>query len=295
MKLIPKINLACAAVLAAGIGVAAYYANDFLQDNARHEVMTQASLMMEAAASARTYTSEQIKPLLETEQHFTRHFVRQTVSAVAATEMFRYLRRRYPAYTYKEAALNPSNLDDRAVDWEADIINSFRNHPDKKQISGERDTPEGRSLFLAPPIRAAAPCLDCHSTPARAPISMLRQYGKENGFGWNLNEVVAAQIVSVPEAVPVAIAGTAFKELLIYFGAIGLGTLIVLDLALAFIVLRPVKRLARTADEISKGTLDAESIPVKGNDEIAGLGHALNRMYLSLRKAFQLLERGEGA
>jgi hypothetical protein len=60
---------------------------------------------------------------------------------------------RAAAIEYKEAALNPTNPRDRAVDWEADIINTFRNHPGAaKELVGERDTPTGRSLYLARPI-----------------------------------------------------------------------------------------------------------------------------------------------
>ena len=39
----------------------------------------------------------------------------------------RAVRADHPDYTYKEAALNPTNPADRALDWEADFINNFRN------------------------------------------------------------------------------------------------------------------------------------------------------------------------
>ena len=47
---------------------------------------------------------------------------------------------------------------------------------------------------------------------------MIRRYGPNNGFGWQLNEMVAAQIVSVPMAVPVRMADQAFQTLVIYLG-----------------------------------------------------------------------------
>jgi protein-histidine pros-kinase len=33
---------------------------------------------------------------------------------------------------------------------------------------------------------------------------MVAAYGRQNGFGWKLNEVVGAQIVTVPLSVPLA-------------------------------------------------------------------------------------------
>ena len=37
-----------------------------------------------------------------------------------------------------------SNLRDRAVDWEADIINQFRNHAEKTELVGEREVATAR-------------------------------------------------------------------------------------------------------------------------------------------------------
>ncbi len=290
MKLLAKFNLAFVVVFGCGLAIAGFLAYDFLQNDARDQVTRQAFLMMEAAQSSRAYTNNQLKPLLEPEERQKNVFLPQTVPAFAATESFQYLRKTYPAYTYKEATLNPTNLRDRALDWEADIVNTFRNHHDRKQMTGERATPDGPSLFLARPIRAPQPCLECHSVPSRAPRSMIRVYGTANGFGWKPDEIVGAQIVSVPMSLPIGIAKRAFGTLMLYLAAVGLGTLIILDIALVSIVIRPVTRLSAAADEISKGNLDIPPLPVKGSDEISGLAGSFNRMYLSLKKAIQLLD-----
>jgi len=42
---------------------------------------------------------------------------------------FKNLRASYSDYVLREAALNPTNLDDRATEWEVDLINYFRDHP----------------------------------------------------------------------------------------------------------------------------------------------------------------------
>ena len=290
MKLLAKFNIAFLLVFGGGLTAAGLLAGRFLKDNAQEQVLRQASLMMETALAARTYTTEQLKPLLETPQHFTTNFIRQTVPAYAASETFRYLRKRYPDYTYREATLNPTNPSNRAVDWEADIINIFRNHRDRTDLHGTRDTPDGMSLYMARPILVGAPCLACHSVPARAPRSMIKLYGTANGFGWQTGEIVGAQIVSVPLSLPMAIAQKAFQTLMIYLGAVGIATMIILDIALVLVVIRPVRRLSAVAEDISKGNLDIPELTVRGRDEIAGLAGSFNRMYVSLRKAIQLLE-----
>lgn len=247
--------------------------------------------MMGSALAMRTYTSKQVGPLLQQHQAQINTFLAQTVPAYAATESFNYLRTDYPDYTYKEATLNPTNLRDRAVDWESDVIQIFRAHPEQKEFSAERDTPAGRSLFLARPIVAVGPCLQCHNTWHEAPEAMVAVYGKDNGFGWKMGDTVGAQIISVPMSVPLGIADRAFRTLMYSLGGISLATLLLLDLAIVLIVIRPVTRLSKVADQISKGDLSVPELTVKGSDEISELALSFNRMYLSLVKAIRMLEQ----
>jgi len=204
--------------------------------------------------------------------------------------MFGYLRKKYPEYAYKEAALNPTNPRDRAVDWEEDIIKKFKSHTDMPPFDGERMTPFGRSLYLARPMRAAKPCLQCHSTPGEAPAEMLQVYGSGNGFGWTEGDVIAAQIVSVPASLPIQKADRAFRQLIVSLAIVGLITLVVLDTLLYFAVIRPVSLLAARADDISKGQMDMPELPIRGRDEISVLATAFNRMHRSLATAMKMLE-----
>ena len=291
MRLLAKFNLILGLVLGAGLAIAAGIAHQFLQDGAREEVLRQARLMMDAMRSVRDYTTKQVKPLLVTQQEHQRTFLPQTVPAFAATENFDYLRANHPDYAYKEAALNPTNPRDRAVDWEADIISAFRNHRQRSpELVGERDTPTGRSLYLARPLQADPPCLECHSTPRAAPPAQVRRYGPNNGFSWQPGEVVAAQIVSVPMTVPVRMADQAFRTLVIDLAAVFVVTLILLDLVLLLTVVRPLRKLSSLADKISTGQMEMPELPVTGRDEIAVLAGSFNRMRRSLEQALKMLE-----
>ncbi len=290
MKLLPKFNVILGLVLGAGLAIAAAVSHQFLQNDAREEVLRQARLMMEAMRSARDYTTKEVKPLLVNQQEHQRSFLPQTVPAFAATENFDYLRASYPDYAYKEATLNPTNPRDRAVDWEADIINAFRNHRgNSKELVGERDTPTGRSLYLARPIQADPPCLECHSVPRVAPPAMIRRYGSNNGFGWQPKEIVGAQIVSVPMALPVRMANQSFQTLVVYLAAVFVASLLLLDLVLLFTVVRPLRRLSTMADQISVGQMDMPELPAGGKDEISVLAGSFNRMRRSLHRALKML------
>ncbi len=285
MRLLLKFNLLLVVVFGVSIAITAYVAHSFLEQNAHDQVIQQARLMMGAAGGMRTYTSKQVGPLLAASENQSTPFPPQRVPAYSATEVFNYLRKDYPAYTYKEATLNPTNLRDRAEDWEADLVQEFRNHPELKELSGERETLEGESLYLARPIAAAPECLRCHSVPSEAPASMLATYGPDHGFSWKPGEIVAAQIVSVPESVPQAMADSAFKTLLVSLCGVFVFSLALLDLGLIVIVVHPVDRLSRMADQISSGNFHLQEIPAKGSDEIAQLTHSFNRMFQTLTHA----------
>jgi len=284
-----KFNIVLTLVFAAGMAVSAYVSYELLQDNAKQEVLRNAGLMMEAALSIRGYTVKEVKPHLESQLADT--FLPQTVPAFAATETFNTLRKKYPDFTYKEATLNPTNPRDRAVEWETDVVNSFRSDPQMQEFRGERETPAGKMLYIARPITIKDPaCLACHSVPAAAPASMIKLYGENNGFGWKHMETVGAQIVSVPMSLPIRNANNAFRLFMGSLAAIFLVTFIVLNIMLSLMILRPITRMSSAADRISQGDFDVPEFG-KGKDEISTLGVSFNRMRRSLQKALKLIER----
>jgi HAMP domain-containing protein len=289
MKLIVKFNLVFVVIFVIGLLTAAFVSKDLLEKNARDEVLQNARIMMEAALATRTYTSTQIRPLLETQMKY--QFLPQSVPAYSATEQFNDLRKKYPDYMYKEAALNPTNPRDRATDWEADVVNQFRQGSKENELIGERDTPTGRSLYMARPIQIKAePCLICHTTAEMAPQTMIALYGGNNGFGWKLNEIIGAQIVSVPMTVPFQKAHETLKVFMISLTGVFLFIFVALNLMLLTIVIRPITKLSELADQVSLGKMDSPEFPVKGKDEIATLAASFGRMRTSLVQALKLLD-----
>src|ERR1700722_11258678 len=182
MSLLIRINLALAAIFVAAAVIVGYACPAILEANPPREVFAQAGLMMDSALAIRAYTANEILPLLS--ERIQSEFPPQSVPFYAATQNFLRLRERHSEYTYKEATLNPMNPRDRATDWESDIIQRFRNDAHAQEVIGERDTPMGKSLYLARPIRNEAECSSCHSTPSSAPRSLIARYGGDNGFGW---------------------------------------------------------------------------------------------------------------
>ena len=289
MKLLAKFNLIFILVMALGVAVSGWISRGLLQEQARQEVLSIGRLLMEGATSVRGYTSGQITKLLETQMKY--EFLPQAIPSYSAVEVLNTLHKKYPDYAYKEATLNPTNPRDRAVGWEVDIVNAFRGNAELKEFVGERDTPTGKSLYISRPLRITNPaCLQCHSSVEAAPKTMVDKYGPANGFGWQLNEVVGAQVVSVPMTLPLQRANDNFKlfvgSLVAVFVVVG----IVLNLMIWLVVVRPVTRLSALADRVSQGDMDAPEFQTTSKDEIGVLTQSFARMRASVVQAMKMLE-----
>jgi protein-histidine pros-kinase len=288
MKLIVKFNLVLLIVFLIGFFTAGHFSRRLLQRNAKQEILENARIMMEAALAVRAYTNNEIKPLLDTQLKYS--FLPQSVPAYSANQYFSQLHKKFPDYTYKEATLNPTNPINRATDWEADVVNIFRQSPAKTEVVGERSTPTGRSLYMARPIAIKDPkCLLCHSTAEVAPRTMIERYGPDNGFGWEVNDIVGAQIVSAPMQLPIQRANRVYRAFMFSLAAVFAMIFLALNAMLIVLVIRPVTRLSKVADEVSLGNMDAPEFQSSGKDEIARLAQSFGRMRESLSQAIKML------
>jgi len=288
VKLRTKFNLVMIGTFVAGLGVASVVFHGIAVEEARRGTFNEALMIMRNASAVRGYTSTEINPLLA-DQMATR-FMPHTIPSFAAQTVFRGLRGDYPDYTYKEAALNPTNPADRATDWEADIIGTFRREEGLAELVSQRDTVTGPVLTFSKPFRITDPgCLTCHSTPAAAPRTMVDLYGPSNGFGWKLNEVIGAQIVSVPLRVALDRANDSLKTFLVSLSGVFVIMLVALNLMLHLMIVRPVRRIAALAKSVSDGEENVPEYQPPGNDEISSLARSFNLMRRSLDNAMQML------
>ena len=289
MKLIVKFNLVLFLIFAVAFAATGFVVDNLLERNAKQEIEENARIMIEAALAVRAYTNTQIKPLLETQLKYA--FLPQSVPAFSANQYFANLRKKFPDYSYKEATLNPTNPVNRATDWEADVIRYFRQSPQQTELIGERETPDGRVLYIARPmVIKDAKCLACHDTPDTAPKTLVERYGNANGFGWKLNDILTAQIVSAPMQLALARANHVSRIFMASLAGVFLLIFLGVNAMLIFLVVRPVKRLSKTADEVSLGNMEAPEFRSNSKDEIGALADSFNRLRKSLAQAIKMLD-----
>jgi protein-histidine pros-kinase len=116
------------------------------------------------------------------------------------------------------------------------------------------------------------------------------RYGSDNGYGWQLGDVIGAQVVSVPVARVRTRADEVFRTFLGSLLAVFASLLLVVNLVLYLLVVRPVRHMAAIAERVSVGESSAPEFTASGATEIATLGRAFTRMRRSLDKALKLLD-----
>ena len=172
-----------------------------LQGRAQDEITAQGLLLIESMNAVRGYTSTHVRPLLADDLYTNAEFIPETVPAFSARAVFENFRGQvdFETYLYKEASLNPTNPQDLADDFEAEILQGFYAGTQQGELTGYRTLSGSRVFYIARPLAIGSEsCLECHSAPDAAPASLITTYGDQGGFGWELGEVVALQTIYVP-------------------------------------------------------------------------------------------------
>jgi HAMP domain-containing protein len=293
MKIGTKINILLALVFIGGVFTSGAVLSDVLQQKAQNEVTSKALILMQVANSVRQYTNDYVNPLLEPRLEQVQQFIPETIPTFSARLVFEILRKNqeYKNFIYKDATLNPTNLNDKADNFEAKLVQQFRQEPDLKTLSGFRNMSGNKLFYSARPfIVEEQKCLRCHSNPDQAPKSQIETYGNKNGFGWNLNEIVASQIIYVPAE---DIFNSANQSFLVVMGVLILVfsvVTVVMNFLLRKTVLQRIKKISIAAEEVSTGNMNIE-FERHSSDEIGILGTSFNRMKRSLEIALDLLNQ----
>jgi len=282
LLVLPAVGLALVAALVANWRVS--------EQRARDQMVAEAAVIMRGADAVGHYTNAEIAPLLANQMNL--QFLPQAAPFFASRRIEERVCAGIPDCAgFREAAPNPTNPADRALPWEAGITARFRADPLLQTSVTERRTDQGLVLSYAEPIYVQdASCLSCHSTPSVAPSSMVDVYGSSNGFGWKQGDLVAVNIVSISERPLLEKAQRDNRTAMALGTGVVFALAVVLNLALHFLVLVPIRKVAAVATEVSLGKMDAPEVELTSRDEIGSLSTCFNRMRRSLAAAMKILE-----
>lgn len=161
---------------------------------------TQAKLGVQFDHAIRKYVAEYIRPFAQ--KHVGKdNFVPETMStSFVARSVFNEVRKEFPDYIIKFSSDNPRNPLNLAGPEELEIIKIFNDQPGLKEYSTSLDI--GGKYYHAHfrTRRMKESCLQCHGKPEDAPRSLIERYGSTAGFHRPVGEVVALDMVAIPES-----------------------------------------------------------------------------------------------
>lgn len=288
MTLRTRFNSIIGLTLLAGAMAMFAIAKPYLDRHAIEAAATSARLLMDTATAIREYTVEEVNPIVREVR--SERFLPQSVPSYAATQTLLRMAARHPEYSYREAVINPTNPQDRAVPWETEVITRLKANPTLTEVVETRQAGSDTFIYFARPIVVSdSACLGCHGSPLAAPRSLLAAYGDSGGFGWQMKEVVGAQFVSVPTRFPLEAADRALLAFMLVYLAAASVAMLVLNRTLSRSVIRPIEDMAKVATAASLGASVDLGVERPVNDEIGELGDALRRMLSSVEHAKRML------
>lgn len=291
LKIGAKFNLLLILVFIISILGSGVALSSVLQGRAQNEVASQAEILIQMVNAVRNYTQNSIVPLLEPRLDTNPTFMPEVIPTFSSKEVFENFRKNpeYRNFFYKDATLNPTNLADKADSFETQLVERFRNEPKTLEITGFRTLSEREVFYIARPFKITQEkCLRCHSIPNQAPKSQLATYGWENGFGWQLNQIVSAQIVSVPSQDIFANAERAWILIMGLLITIFVIVILLINFLIKKYVIQRIRKMEKIAQKVSIGEM-SDDFEESSNDEIGGLAEAFNRMKASLKIAMEML------
>jgi methyl-accepting chemotaxis protein len=266
-----------------------------LNYNIQNQVSSKALILMEAMDSLRSYSNTQVFP--ELSNLLEERFLPQAIPSYSVREVFEGMRANpnYKDFFYKDAMLNPTNLRDKADRFEKTIVDRFAGDTNLKELRGFRSSSGDDLFYIARPLIIKKPnCLQCHTTPDMAPKSQIDRYGSENGFGWELNKVLGAQMIFVPASEIINLARRSFWVLmaiiLLFFGV----AIFLVNFWLSKFVVRPINSIAKVAEAVSIGDMEAK-FGRQSNDEVGKLAESFRRMQTSLQLAMTRIQRNRNS
>ncbi|MGB7522267.1 MAG: DUF3365 domain-containing protein [Spirulinaceae cyanobacterium] len=232
-------------------------------------VKEQAILLMDTMSALRDFHSTQISPLIKPRLESSPEFIPEVIPSFTVRQVFEEFRQKeeYLHYLYKDATLHPTNLRDKADQFEAKLVGDFRQDSELKELYGFRPLKQEKLFYIARPLKITkANCLVCHNTPEEAPASLIKTYGSENGFGWKLNEIIGAQTIYIPASDIFALARRNGLVAIATFMVIFTLVLLVINSLLKRTVVEPLKPMASLAQQMV--TREDSSAPEKVGDEV---------------------------
>ncbi len=301
LKLGTKFTVILSAVLLCGIVIVGVVAWQVIRGTAESEFANRAVMLLDVMDGVRAYTQGHITPLLSDKQKNSPDFISETVPNFSAHAVFQIVQqnKKDSQFSYKEAAPNARNPEDSADSFEASLVKRMQDNRTIAQLTGYRTLNGQTYFFVAKPIIVQSQaCLNCHSEASKAPISLVAKYGPERGFGWQMNQVIAAQMAYVPADQVLNETVQRLAILMAVFGTVFVLAILLINIAIRRYVIAPVDVLGGLADKLAADAFTPQDLEGPGiaqvsaqKDELGGLARMFTQMARQVHERTQNLKQ----
>ncbi|OKH32666.1 hypothetical protein NIES2119_25635 [[Phormidium ambiguum] IAM M-71] len=231
------------------------------------QTLSKSLLLLHSLNAVQSYTAKELRP--QVQQHLkNKGVLPQIVPSYAANKVFENLRQSdesYNSFSYKYAMLNTNKIQDKADEFERNIIEQFRQTRTVKQLEGFRYINNDYFFYVARPLIIAKSAND-HI------------------------EIVGTQIVFVPIIKTVQNFGILFARAWGVMAIILLIAILMINFWLRRHIIKSIRKITQVAEAVSTGDMNAEFEKVS-DDEIGSLVEAFTRIKMSLAMAIEKFEQ----
>ncbi|MEL6929861.1 MAG: DUF3365 domain-containing protein, partial [Cyanobacteria bacterium J06600_6] len=253
-----KFNLLLVLIFLVGVCISNIALSKILYQQAEQKLTDKGKILMEMMEEVKYYNSVNFLELFH-EKEEPEDFRVSLIPAYAAKTIFSNFQDtpEFKNYQYKEATINPTNLEDLPNDFENKLISTFKQDSSLDLLSGYKQKSNMDYYYISRPLSVNdQTCLQCHSIPKLAPPKMLELYGDEHGFNWELNQLTTAQTIYIPAtSIALDVRQGMIKFMPIFTGIFAVVILLVNRL-LQHTVIKPINQLTKAAHQLSDNKFD---------------------------------------
>lgn len=284
LKFIAVISLC----LLVSVAVGTWYLEGIQSKTFEQEARNRSKIVLNFGEANRKFVNQQLRPTVE---KYTGDFVLEAMSATFSTRsIFEYFNETLPEYLYRQPTLNPLNPADQADDFETQIIQNFQNERSLQEMTGYRSLNHQEAFYIAKPIQVESSCLKCHWSPDTAPAKLVEKYGRTQGYGWKVGDIISTLMIYVPTQDLRANQAALTHTVLTTFAAL---TIVLIGLIYIFfdrLVNRRLTSMVRVMGQVAATPNSSTRLYDRSQDELGMLARSFNRMAHSLEGAYADLE-----
>ncbi|WP_084555274.1 c-type heme family protein [[Phormidium ambiguum] IAM M-71] len=262
-----KLNITLFFIFCLGMTLSGITFATLISYEAYKQTLSKSLLLLHSLNAVQSYTAKELRP--QVQQHLkNKGVLPQIVPSYAANKVFENLRQSdesYNSFSYKYAMLNTNKIQDKADEFERNIIEQFRQTRTVKQLEGFRYINNDYFFYVARPLIIAKSAND-HI------------------------EIVGTQIVFVPIIKTVQNFGILFARAWGVMAIILLIAILMINFWLRRHIIKSIRKITQVAEAVSTGDMNAEFEKVS-DDEIGSLVEAFTRIKMSLAMAIEKFEQ----